>query len=228
MTSTPNPTPNPTPPGTVELPMFPLGSVLFPHMPIQLRLFEPRYLQMLAHLIETEEPRFGVVLIERGHEVGGQALTGANAEKRFEVGTVAEITQLESGEGFVGLAATGTNRIVVDEWLPDDPYPRALVHELPELAWSDDLEREKAEADQAVRRALAIASEFVEQPWAASVEISSDPVEGSWQLAGVAPVSELDQLRFLGSSSLRDLLVAVATEAVAASETLVASWSDEE
>lgn len=45
------------------LPMFPLGSVLLPHMPLGLRLFEPRYLQMLGELLEEREPQFGVVLI---------------------------------------------------------------------------------------------------------------------------------------------------------------------
>lgn len=68
----------------LELPMFPLGSVLFPHMPLALRLFEERYLTMLAHLLEAEDPAFGVVLIERGRETGG-------GEHRFRTGTVAEI-----------------------------------------------------------------------------------------------------------------------------------------
>ena len=51
--------------------MFPLGSVLLPHMPLPLQLFEQRYLMMLGQLLETEDPEFGVVLIERGSEVGG-------------------------------------------------------------------------------------------------------------------------------------------------------------
>ena len=52
------------------MPMFPLGSVLFPYMPLRLRVFEERYLIMLADLLKTDQARFGVVLIERGHEVG--------------------------------------------------------------------------------------------------------------------------------------------------------------
>ena len=56
--------------------MFPLGSVLFPHTPLLVRIFEPRYLTMLGRLLDEEDPRFGVVLIERGREVGGD---------RFEV-----------------------------------------------------------------------------------------------------------------------------------------------
>lgn len=56
---------------TRELAMFPLGSVLFPGMPLQLRVFEPRYVAMLSSLLSGTEREFGVVLIERGSEVGG-------------------------------------------------------------------------------------------------------------------------------------------------------------
>ncbi len=50
---------------------FPLGSVLFPYTPLVLRVFEPRYLTMMGRLLDTEDPEFGVVLIERGLEAGG-------------------------------------------------------------------------------------------------------------------------------------------------------------
>ena len=51
-------------------PMFPLGSVLLPGVPIPLRVFEPRYLTLVGRLLDEQEaePEFGVVLIERGHE----------------------------------------------------------------------------------------------------------------------------------------------------------------
>ena len=82
--------------GVATLPMFPLGSVLFPNMPLRLRVFEERYLIMLSEMLKHERGEFGVVLIERGHEVGG-------GEHRFDVGTTAEITELGSQEGIVGL-----------------------------------------------------------------------------------------------------------------------------
>jgi len=40
------------------MPMFPLGSVLFPYMPLRLRVFEERYLIMLAELLRNEDARF--------------------------------------------------------------------------------------------------------------------------------------------------------------------------
>ncbi|MBT5730786.1 MAG: peptidase S16, partial [Microbacteriaceae bacterium] len=48
------------------LPMFPLGSVLFPAMPLALRVFEERYLKMMGAVLDNQPSEFGVVLIERG------------------------------------------------------------------------------------------------------------------------------------------------------------------
>ena len=81
--------------------MFPLGSVLFPHTPLALRLFEPRYLQMLAGLLEQPQPEFAVVLIERGHEVGG-------GDHRFGLGTMARLIEVEAREEFMAIVAVGT------------------------------------------------------------------------------------------------------------------------
>src|SRR5687767_6923459 len=55
---------------SVRLPMFPLGTVLFPHMVLPLHVFEPRY-RVLTRRCLDGEPMFGVVLIVRGSEVGG-------------------------------------------------------------------------------------------------------------------------------------------------------------
>ena len=51
--------------------MFPLGTPLVPGSLLPLQIFEPRYQQMISDVLESSEPEFGVVLIERGHEVGG-------------------------------------------------------------------------------------------------------------------------------------------------------------
>lgn len=199
----------------LELPMFPLGTVLFPHMPLALRLFEERYLTMLAHLLEAEDPAFGVVLIERGQEMGG-------GEHRFRTGTVAEIVEVDGGEGFVAVIAEGGQRFEVTDWLPDDPYPRAEIRALDELEWTDELEPLRVETEAAVRRSLAVASEFTEQQWASVVELSDDPLESSWQLAGIAPVSDLDQMRFLAAGSIEELLTGVRDGATEAGQAFIA------
>jgi uncharacterized protein len=190
-------------PGSVPaLAMFPLNSVLFPYMPLRLRVFEERYLIMLAELLRSEDARFGVVLIERGREVGG-------GEKRFSVGTIAEISQLGAQEGFVGLVAQGSRRFEVNEWLDDAPHPRAEVSEIAELEWDNGLSQLREETKQLVRRTLAVASEFAQNVWPSDIELSANPVAGVWQLAAISPLNALDQLALLGSTSFTELLAGV-------------------
>ena len=110
-----------------DLPMFPLGAILFPYVVLPLRVFEPRY-RVLTHDCLAGNREFGVVLIERGFEVGG-------GDERFDLGTVARIVQAaETEDGRWGLLTVGSRRIRVDDWLPEDPYPKARVVDLPEDA----------------------------------------------------------------------------------------------
>lgn len=180
------------------LPIFPLGSVLLPGMPLPLQVFEPRYLSLLEDVLPADGA-FGVVLIERGFEVGG-------GDHRFDVGTVASVDRVLPEGPLVQLVAHGEGRFVVERWLPDDPYPRAEVRELPGLPWSDDLTAQLAATERTVRRALAVASEYSGGGWPADVGLSDDPVTAAWQLAGIAPVGPLDQLRLLRSASVAELL----------------------
>lgn len=142
---------------TRELPMFPLGSVLFPGMPLQLRVFEPRYVAMLSTVLREAEHEFGVVLIERGSEVGG-------GDARFGVGTVARIVSIEPSEDSILLLASGASRFEVVRWLQDDPFPRALVRDLAAVELDDSTASALSEAESLVRATLSRASEFVELP----------------------------------------------------------------
>ncbi|TFC33723.1 peptidase S16 [Cryobacterium sp. TMT2-14] len=203
-----------------SLPMFPLGSVLFPYMPLQLRVFEDRYLVMLSRILKEEPAEFGVVLIERGQEVGG-------GERRFHYGTVAQITELEASEGFVGVTAQGERRVEVIDWVTEDPHPQATVRDLAELDWDDDLLPLRDRAEQAVRRALALASEFADQLWPSTVELSRDPTAAAWQIAGIAPLGPLDQIELLRSTSMEQLLTAVIEYTQEAVDSLSAPWPEE-
>jgi Lon protease-like protein len=199
--------------------MFPLGSVLFPHLPLHLQVFEERYLVMLSRMLEAESAEFGVVLIERGQEVGG-------GEQRFGRGTVAQITELGADEGLVRVVAVGERRFQIEEWLPEDPHPRAVVTELAELEWDEDLLPLRQQAEQLVRRTLAQASEFGEQLWPADVELSEDPVAAAWQLAGIAPIGPMDQVSLLGASSVSELLSGVIEATTATAESFSAPWPE--
>jgi len=200
--------------------MFPLGSVLFPHMPLPLRVFEERYMVMLSRILPDEPSEFGVVLIERGQEVGG-------GEKRFTIGTVAQIQQLDADVDFVVLVAQGERRIEILEWLEEDPHPAARVRDLADLEWRDDLLPLREKAEEAVRRTLRAAGESGDQLWSADVEISDDPVAAAWQLAAIAPVGPLDQIALLRSETMESLLTALIELMDSAGESLGASWPEQ-
>ena len=200
--------------------MFPLGSVLFPHMPLPLRVFEERYMVMLSRILPDEPSEFGVVLIERGQEVGG-------GEKRFTIGTVAQIQQLDADVDFVVLVAQGERRIEILEWLEEDPHPAARVRDLADLEWTDDLLPLREKAEEAVRRTLRAAGESGDQLWSADVEISDDPVAAAWQLAAIAPVGPLDQIALLRSETMESLLTALIELMDSAGDSLGASWPEQ-
>lgn len=203
------------------MPMFPLGSVLFPAMPTALRVFEERYIVMLSTILGDEPPEFGIVLIERGSEVGG-------GEQRFPIGTIAQITRVETSEGFIGLIAVGDRRVEVVEWLPDDPYPVAEVRAVDELVWDEEHRPLLERAEQLVRRTIARASEFVEQQWPADIVLDDEPARACWQLAGIAPLGPLDQVRLLRATSVVELLSGVIEATEGAAEMLAMPGLDDD
>src|SRR5438445_11933836 len=99
-----------------SLPLFPLGSVLFPGMHLPLHIFEPRYRLLVKRSVERDEP-FGIVLIKSGPEVGGAA-------EPYHVGTTARIigsTPLPGGRSFI--IARGERRFEIESIHADrDPY----------------------------------------------------------------------------------------------------------
>lgn len=87
---------------SATLPLFPLKTVLFPGGPLALRVFEPRYLDMVARCMRGSN-RFGVVAIREGEEVG--------AASTYDVGTTAEIVDWHQEEGgMLGILAIGRQR----------------------------------------------------------------------------------------------------------------------
>jgi len=97
------------------LPLFPLGTVLFPAGPLALRIFEPRYVDMVGRCMR-EGTGFGVVLLVEGLEAGGGALVTA------AVGTEARIVDFDRLEdGFLGLTCVGAGRLrILRAWREDD------------------------------------------------------------------------------------------------------------
>jgi len=92
--------------GPHELPLFPLGTVLLPGGPLALRVFEPRYVDMVARCLRGEN-RFGVVAIREGAEVG--------AATPYEVGTSAEIVDWQEEGGLLMIVAHGRDAFRVSQ-----------------------------------------------------------------------------------------------------------------
>ncbi|MBV8561278.1 MAG: LON peptidase substrate-binding domain-containing protein, partial [Acidimicrobiia bacterium] len=159
---------------TELLPMFPLQTVLFPGVALPLHVFEPRYRALTRDCLDGDR-RFGVVLIERGSEVGG-------GDVRVSVGTCAHVTEaaeLEDGRWL--LMVVGAERIAVRRWLPDDPYPRAEVEALADAPAGPDAANRRDTVGRILRQALALKAELGEPAAAATVELDADPAVAAYQ-----------------------------------------------
>jgi uncharacterized protein len=126
-----------------SLPMFPLSTVLFPGMRLPLHIFEPRYRQLVADLLEEPEPRrFGVIAIRKGRETGVDGV-----EALHEIGCVATVRQVEAREdGRYDLLTVGAERFRLLGLDKSLPYLRGEIEPLP------DETGEPQEAAYATRR----------------------------------------------------------------------------
>jgi uncharacterized protein len=124
--------------GSAELPLFPLNTVLFPGGPLPLRIFEPRYVDMVGKCMR-EGAAFGVVLIRVGQEAGAVASAA-------DTGTSALVIDFnQMADGLLGILCSGDQRFRVDDrrvqpdglnvgtitWLPPDrvePVPAQYAH----------------------------------------------------------------------------------------------------
>ena len=86
----------------MEIPLFPLHTVLYPGGPLPLRIFEQRYLDMISRCLKSES-LFGVLLIKNGNEAG--------LAETWNVGTLAKIVDWYQGsDGLLGVTAIGQQR----------------------------------------------------------------------------------------------------------------------
>lgn len=169
----------------MKVPMFPLGTVVFPYTAVPLRVFEPRYQQLLDDVLAADR-RFGSVLIERGPEVGG-------GDQRFGVGalvTVSNVTRLPESDHRL-VVVVGSERIRVTEWLEDDPYPIAEVESYPD---ADETVPDGLVDDVRgrIRTVLALASELGADTGPITAELADDPLTASYQAAALTPVTAID------------------------------------
>lgn len=184
---------NESPRSTYTLPMFPLGGPLMPGALLPLQVFEPRYLEMIDRCLVSRVPEFGVVMIERGSEVGG-------GDVRSTVGTTARIVDVKTiVEGRLAVLAVGERRIEVVRWLEDDPHPVAEVRDWPDRDDDSDVDHlaMRVGALDALDRVLALTAELgVQVPERPDLDELNE-VEVSYAVVTLAPLGASDRQRLL-------------------------------
>lgn len=178
---------------TFVLPQFPLESAVLPTQVLSLHVFEPRYRTMVSDLVAGDET-FGVVLITRGSEVGGEDL-------RSEIGTLVQLqesAQLDDGRWLI--AAAGIERYRIVRWLEPDPYPKAEVQRFEERLFDDEVDQvsigERYESlARAFRRTMALYSELG-GPGMVD-ELSPNRDVAVFQMSTLLPVGPLDKYKIL-------------------------------
>jgi hypothetical protein len=193
--------------------MFPLSTVVFPGGQLPLQVFEPRYLALTAHCLDRDR-EFGVVMITRGSEVGG-------GDQRVDTGTVVRIdrgSQLPGNRLF--LEVRGVRRIRVRQWMPEDPYPQAMVEEIADSPFEAVDAQALASAESAVRRLRSLLSEMGDVPALPhDLELGDQAEEVAWRLCALAPLNLMDRQRLLETDdpkvrmeALTELCQAMATD----------------
>ena len=190
---------------SATLPMFPLGSVLFPGVIVPLRVFEDRYRALVHHLIREPDPAhrlFGSVGIREGYEVGDHG-----AQSLFRVGCRLQLTDVEAHEdGTFDIVAVGRDRIRLDRLDTTGPFPAGEVATMPPA---------ESEVDPAViQRALALFTAYraAVTPYRGDPhpgDLPRDPTYLSWTLAAVAPLAMPDRQALLESDDTTGRLLMV-------------------
>ena len=193
-----------------RLAMFPLQSAFLPGEDLPLQIFEPRYAELVRDCMRDNNPRFGVVLISQGREVGG-------GDVRCDVGTVARITECVeiAGSGRFMLSCRTSERIKVCEWLPDDPYPRAVVEEWPDKPGKPVSAGQLEELEDrmmALFERIASARDFPVPDREEVLGVATDtdePGERLYALASRIPIGTADRYAVLSAPSAADRLAAL-------------------
>lgn len=180
------------------LPLFPLGTVLFPGLVMPLHVFEPRYRALVRYLVDLPDgtPReFGVVAIQRGWEV--EHVTAALT--LHEVGCVAQLRQVtEHPDGRFDLVTVGRERFRIVRIDPDAaPYLVADVEDLPEeLGAPEVAERLAPRVLAAFRRYLAL---IRPNPEEIAEQLPEEPTVLSHLVAATANLTVDDRQRLLAA-----------------------------
>jgi uncharacterized protein len=185
----------------IEVPLFPLGTVLFPHMPLSLHIFEERYKTMMRDC-RRASTTFGIVAIRSGQETGGSAVP-------YEVGTLAQLDEIEElADGGFNLGVVGASRFHIDAFSHDRPYLVGSVHYLQDLPTpADDTDRLAAAVTVAFR-GYAGQLRGIGQEDPVEFGLPSDPELLSYLVAAAMQVETAQRQRLLEIDGTAERLAA--------------------
>jgi len=170
------------------IPLFPLNTVLFPGGLLPLRIFEPRYLDMVGECMRNDSG-FGVCLISAGQEVG-------NAAEIHKVGTMAYIVDFEpSDNGLLGIMTQGQQRFqVLKTWVQPNQLLIGEVESLPN--------EEPVTMPEACRSLADMLETFIRRIGGHYEQLPADYDDASWvsqRLTELLPISLLERQQLLES-----------------------------
>lgn len=170
----------------VRIPLFPLNTVLFPGGVLPLRIFEPRYLDMISQCLKTERG-IGVVLICEGHETGQAADT-------YEMGTLSRISYWHRRpDGLLGITLAGQQRFRI---LSREVQPNQLIEAEVELLAAEVATPLAPEHARLVDLLKQIISQL-EPPYANLTPHYEDANWVSARLSELLPIDLTDKQRLL-------------------------------
>ncbi|MBV8528149.1 MAG: LON peptidase substrate-binding domain-containing protein [Candidatus Dormibacteraeota bacterium] len=183
----------------VQIPLFPLNAVLFPHMPMALHIFEERYRRMMHDCLE-QGTTFGVIAIREGREIGPSA-------EPYEVGTLAQLRAADPlPDGRYNIVVVGASRFHVETLSRELPYLTGSVRYLLDLpAGSAELAQRISEAFRAYARTLSALQQNTERT---DIELPDDPELLSYLVAAALQVSVAERQQLLEIDSTDERLKA--------------------
>ncbi|HEX9039332.1 MAG TPA: LON peptidase substrate-binding domain-containing protein [Ktedonobacterales bacterium] len=176
----------------VEIPLFPLGLVLFPGMVQPLHIFEPRYREMTKRSLDTSGT-FGIALaLPEG---------SFHHEAPARIGCIARILDYHRlPDGRYNLLAVGARRFEIIELMRDQPYLRALARILPEVVGDGPVQALSEEARRLLDDYLAIVLADSEEG-TSGITIPTDPIELSYFIAVLVPCDDSDKQELLEATT---------------------------
>lgn len=191
-------------PGPFEIAILPLqNTTLFPETVVPLAVGRERSMRAAENALGTEEKLLGCITTKTQNVTGDEA----KFEDLHKIGTIVNIKRMMRNEGVMQLIVQGMDRFEVVEWIEDQPFIKAKIQVLPDLAREDEEEIEalKRNIQGLIQQALALLPN-VPPEIRMAVMTQTDPVQISYFLASVLDLGVETEQKMLESNSVDELL----------------------